>query len=113
MTNSTNINPPSGGTPPTTKTCKECGSIKPVEAFYARKEAKDGYTKLCKDCYYVKYRRPQYEREGYEAVLAVGEYDRTHMEETVERKKRWYAEHKEEAKEKQKDRAALRRYVKS
>lgn len=50
------------------KKCTKCGEVKPLNEFYKRASAKDGFQSYCKDCKHAHQR--QWARENVERVRA-------------------------------------------
>ena len=76
------------------KSCKTCGSVKPLSEFYAHDRMADGYLSFCKEC--VKARVKKHRRDHD----SVREYDRaryqndpTRKRRTAERAKKWNEKH--------------------
>ena len=71
--------------PLVTKSCKECGEVKPLTDYSAHKMMADGHLNICKECkkaYMRKYRRAKgkygtrSEYDATRAALAAGPYER-------------------------------------
>lgn len=71
------------------KACTKCGEVKPLEAFYARKTARDGRHSACKGCYCAA-RRAQYKANPDGVREKVRAWEKANREKVRAMKRAWY-----------------------
>jgi hypothetical protein len=97
-----------------TKKCSKCKEIKPISAFYNKKESKDGYYSYCKKCFNLQSNR-NYQKRRQEVLKKQRQYYKQNTTKILERCAQYRQEHKTENHQyqeqyRQKHRMKIRRF---